>query len=695
MKNDMHKIIIFSGTTEGRELSEALSARGIDHTVCVATEYGQLLQPEGAHVEVQEGRKDFEAIRDLIEGAEVVVDATHPYATAVSDNIKRAADAASVRRLRVLRDCGERESVDLDGVTLCDSPEDCAGALGATEGNILFTTGSKELGALCANIPDMERVYVRVLPSEESLKLCTEAGVRSDHIIALQGPFSEELNLALIRQFDIAALVTKDSGRAGGFKEKIDAARKAGIRVLCIKRPIEEGGISSEEALYEIEKLSCKTSSDIVLFPQAPNVPITISVIGMGMGNKAGLTREAEKAMEEADLIFGAERLIQGLPDHKAYPYYLAADIIPEIARHLSEDAAKEKSQGAGEPYKVAVLFSGDIGFYSGARKFEDALRAWHGNISFAGYPGISSVSYLAARIGVSYCDAELLSFHGRNGEAEIAQAIDKIRHSQKTFILLTSGDDIERLRAGLLEAGVTARITVGRDLSYDNEIIREYLPEEKCDLAGKGLFTLFAENPEPRRRLLVPAFEDEDFIRNKTPMTKAVIRHECVRLLGIRDGDVLYDVGSGTGSVAIEAAGLSGSLRVYSFEKKADAVEVQRQNLEKFRCRNITLFEGVAPEVLSKAPEAPDAVFIGGSGGNLSAILTALKGYKKPIRVVITAITLETISEILKLKKDPEVRSLEILQITAGRAETVGDYSLMKTENTVTIGAFDLGTNQ
>ena len=245
------KLLIFSGTTEGRKLSCRLAARGADVTVCVATDYGT--EEQGAHkgVTVLTGRKTEEEMTALLREFTLCVDATHPYAVEASKNIRAACAAAGVPYRRLLRE----KSETADAVTVSDA-SDAAAYLAKTEGNILLTTGAKELSAFAALDPD--RLYPRVLPSHEGLAACEAAGVPHRNVIAMQGPFSRELNAALIRQYHIAYVVTKDGGATGGFPEKAEAARETGATLIVLRRPEESGG-SFAEILKECEAyLPCK-----------------------------------------------------------------------------------------------------------------------------------------------------------------------------------------------------------------------------------------------------------------------------------------------------------------------------------------------------------------------------------------------------------------------------------------------------
>lgn len=228
-------IVLFSGTTEGRRLSLALAGLGAAVTVCVATEYGREEQGEADGITVLSGRLDGAGMARTVRGADLCVDATHPYAVRASQSVRAACAGERVPLLRLLRE----ESPVPEGAAVFSTAQEAAQWLKTTQGNILLTTGAKELDAFAPL--GGERLYPRVLPLASSLEACRGAGVPSSHILALQGPFSQELNEALIRQYHIEYLVTKDGGPAGGFAEKAAAAKAAGIDLVLLRRPREDG----------------------------------------------------------------------------------------------------------------------------------------------------------------------------------------------------------------------------------------------------------------------------------------------------------------------------------------------------------------------------------------------------------------------------------------------------------------------
>lgn len=239
------KILLFGGTAEGHALALALAQAGHCVTCCVASEYGRDVLEPAENLTVLTGRMDeAQMLRRMQDGYDCVIDATHPYAAQVSGNIRAAALAAGVPYDRLVRPREQAENV-----LWADSPIDAARMLEDIPGNILLTTGSKDLAAFTA-LPDYtERVWARVLPSMDSLSHALSLGFPAAHIICMQGPFSQELNAATLRQIGAKTLVTKDTGRAGGFAEKAEAAKQAGANLLVIRRPTVETGLTLDEML--------------------------------------------------------------------------------------------------------------------------------------------------------------------------------------------------------------------------------------------------------------------------------------------------------------------------------------------------------------------------------------------------------------------------------------------------------------
>ena len=237
----MADLVLFAGTTEGRELAELAQSLGISTVACVATEYGEELLSSGGSLRVHTGRLSEDGMRALIteEAPKLVLDATHPYASEVSRTIVSACEGLGVRLGRVQREAENHEGC-LEFADLAALAE----KLDKTCGVVFSSLGTKEAAGLSGVSGAAERIWLRILPSVEGLNMCLGAGFPAKHIICMQGPFSADLNEAMFRAVGAQILLTKDTGSAGGFPEKLEAAKRCGMQVFVIKRPKDIAGDS-------------------------------------------------------------------------------------------------------------------------------------------------------------------------------------------------------------------------------------------------------------------------------------------------------------------------------------------------------------------------------------------------------------------------------------------------------------------
>ncbi|SEK36211.1 precorrin-6Y C5,15-methyltransferase (decarboxylating) [Pseudobutyrivibrio ruminis] len=680
----MKKVIIFGGTTEGRILAESLAHEQIGSVYCVATEYGKQQLESSEYIQVRSGRMDFKEMAKLFSevNPDAIIDATHPFAEVVKQEIESAIFAyKDVPFFRVVRD---EDNVDYSNCTFFDTTEECAAALERINGKIFLTTGSKELAVFCKNESIRERIIARVIPSEESIRICSENGLKGSQIIAMQGPFSAGMNLSFLRESEAKVLVMKEGGKASGEAARIVAANKAQIPTYIIRRPEEKvKGYSLFETRDKVLQLfGIKSTEYGVVEGVDTKIYVTLAGFGMGFGS---ITAEVEQAILEADYILGAPRMLVGIEtDSKKFPYYLAKDIVPK----LSELAADIKFGTK----KAVVLFSGDTGFYSGAKKLKEALDKeplLKANI----LPGISSISALAARIGESWQDAKLLSTHGVEEQLWMPLLTEQIKHNEKVFVITSGSKDVRAIGEILknLDTAGTPRfsILVGTNLYADEKVQR--LSIDKCgNFNEDGLSTVFIKNNKPEAKVLTPGLLDVAFDRDKVPMSKEEIRALSICKLQITKNAVCYDIGSGSGSVAVEMGLLDSSVQVYAVEFKPEACQLIQKNIDKFGLKNVHLISGIAPDSLHDLP-APTHVFIGGSGGRLEDILQVLMKYEKPIKVVINSVTIETIAEINSVIKKYNFNDVDVVQIAVSKAKKAGDYNILQGQNPVYIATFTL----
>ena len=652
---NMYDICIFAGTTEGRRLAEELARAGLSMYVCVATEYGEALIPKGGNVTVSARRLSKEDMLALFESKKVsiIVDATHPYAVEASQNIKAACAQAGAEYMRLSRGESERD----ERAVYVSTIEDASRYLKGTEGAILAATGSKELEPYTEIENYRERLFARVLPMPESLSACAKIDLPPSHVIAMQGTFSKEMNLALIRAAGAKYLVTKDSGASGGFLEKLAAARESGITCVVIGRPPESAGEGYLKVLRALLKRFDREAK-----PE-------VSIVGIGMGNPALMTKEAADAVNEAECVIGAARVIEAAAKDK--PRFEAMDgakILAFIKEHP-------------EYRRIAVLMSGDTGFFSGAKKLLPQLKAYSPKI----YPGISSLQYLSSRVAVSWDDARIISLHGRDGSA-----VPYVAENKKVFALVGGSGAVNKLCAELCEAGLSdVLVTAGERLSYDNEKITTGSAGELKDMCFDPLCAVLIRNKNalPARRAW--SLPDDAFIRNAggkvVPMTKSEIRAISLAKLMLEPDSIAYDIGAGTGSVSVEMAGVCRRGQVYAIECRKDACDLILQNRRRFGLNNLTVVEGSAPEACEPLP-APTHAFLGGTSGSMGDIIDALLKKNPYVRIVINLVTLESITEMIQCLKKFGFDDAEITQVTVAKSKKLGSHRLMNGQNPIMI---------
>lgn len=391
----------------------------------------------------------------------------------------------------------------------------------------------------------------------------------------------------------------------------------------------------------------------------------TCYLVGIGMGNPDTLTLAGQKAIAAAGQIVGAARMLAAFPDH------------PGARKALirAEDIAKAVSDFPGD---TAVLLSGDVGFYSGAAKLHALLK----DVEVEAIPGISSLSYFCARLHRSYQDVHVVSVHGRE-----ANVVGEIQSHKETFLLTGSNFTAAAVCQALTAAGLgKLQVFVGQRLSYPEERIVRGEAEALVDETFDDLAVMLVDNPAPLAwRCGAPSLFDSQLHRGKVPMTKEAVRTLAVARMEVAPEHTVWDVGAGTGSVSCALAMAAFRGQVYAVEREMDAVALIEENRAAFGLSNLHVVLGEAPKALLDLPK-PDRVFVGGSGGEMEEIFRAALTKNPAVRICLTAVSLESLTQGLRVFEGLGLQNVDVTQLTAAQAKKLGSYHMMLGQNPVYI---------
>lgn len=388
---------------------------------------------------------------------------------------------------------------------------------------------------------------------------------------------------------------------------------------------------------------------------------MNVDLIGIGMDGRATLTAEAAQSIAKADVLVGASRMLSVVPEdgRERFCAYDAQKIADFLAHCHAGHAA--------------VLLSGDVGFFSGAKRLTEMLYGHEVRL----IPGISSVVYFCAKTAISWENMRFVSLHGTRESVAV-----HVRANARTFFLLGGEMTAAAVCRRLCEFGLgNVRVHVGERLGYPEERIVSGTAQALRDCETDRLSVLIVENPGfcPYLPTCIP---DTEFLRGSVPMTKAQVRGITVSSLHIAQNAVCWDVGCGTGSVSVEMALRCPDGGVYAVDRTEEAVALSGDNARKYSCDNIVIRQGSAPEVLTSLP-VPDCVFIGGSGGELDAIFDVISHKNPTARIALNAVTLETLHAAQNAFASRNA-ACTVTQIAVTGTKCIGGYTMLQAQNPV-----------
>lgn len=376
--------------------------------------------------------------------------------------------------------------------------------------------------------------------------------------------------------------------------------------------------------------------------------PEKIVVIGSGMSGRSGLSASSLQAIRDADELWGAERFLSEFDDIPAKKVRFRSPLRPQL-----------ESLRARGSKRIVVLASGDPGFYGIAGTISEILSPEEITI----VPNVSALQSAFAKAGVPWQDAALTSLHAR----PFSEALGLIRRHAKIGLLTEPELPPNRIADKLLSAGVPdCRAIVCENLgTKDERVLAGSLSEiREMSFAPLNVLLLFQREPFAPSCIGVPR-PDDAYAHPRGMITKRDVRLMTIDRLKIAENDLVWDVGAGSGALSIEIGERAWRGRVFAIEKSAEALACLRRNVDRFGVLNVSVVEGAAPEALAELP-APTAVFIGGSGGKLEAILRFVLNRAAPnARLAANFTILENLTLALKTLRetgyDPSVTEIDL----------------------------------
>lgn len=393
-----------------------------------------------------------------------------------------------------------------------------------------------------------------------------------------------------------------------------------------------------------------------------------LTIVGGGPGTPEYLLPAAKEAIERAGWVFADRR-------------YLSFISHPRVEVFGDIYAAVEQIRGRLDVCDVTVLVSGSPVFYSLTGLLMKQIPEAQVDI----IPGIGSLEYLAARCLKTTEQAVFLSLHGRRMAPEVL--IGQIRQHPQCYFLCDRMHTPAWLADRLCENGLKdVEMAVGSRLGYTDERI---VMASACKISGQtfdelsvvGVFNASWRGENDMNGILLT---DDAFMRDQVPMTRAEVRWCILGKLGLKKDGILWDIGAGTGSVTVECARHMPFGHIYAVEKNGRAVNLIEKNVEKHQLSNVTVIHGEASQVMDTLPK-PTHVFVGGVGKSLKPVLKAIQKLGGDIRVVVSAVTMETAALALECL-DQTWKDVEITQIGISHGRALGSYHLLEPANPVTL---------
>ncbi len=403
----------------------------------------------------------------------------------------------------------------------------------------------------------------------------------------------------------------------------------------------------------------------------------SVHVVGIGLDGADGLVESVRQLVDKAALLVGSDRHLSYFPNYSGQKLVLG-----DFNQAITQIEQRSTDYGY-----IVVLVTGDPLFFGLGRLLLTQLPAE--NLTF--HPHLSAVQLAFNSIKVPWQDAKIISAHGRS----LDELITALQQGAAKIAVLTDGTNTPNAIARLLLAldlPSNYQFWVCENLGDKTECVQSWNITEilKQTFAPLNVVVLIRANSEQLDLATLPTFglPDQTFLSfSDRPglMTKREVRLLVLGELSLKPGQIIWDIGAGTGSVSIEIARLFPTSKIYAIEKTAAGTTLIDQNCRRFQVENVISIHGTAPDILCNLPEC-DRIFIGGSGGNLIQILDACSSLAPKCAIVLALATLEHLNMALTWVKERDNWHHQLLQVQLSRSIPVAQLTRFSPLNPVTI---------
>lgn len=627
----MSRVMLFAGIEEGIVLCEKLSE--LDTVIDVYGEDKSIEEnyPDKRNVNIHIMPLNEESIRFEYERLEpdIVVDGTHIADVSIHEAIKETVISRKYVRLRE-----KREKLD---VAYCDSMKDVVAMVNRTRSNVYFTTGSLELEEISGVVESRKRVYIDLPKGNTYLRRAAASGISVGRINDIFD-YTEDEFIGIIKDNDIKYVVAREDEKESRLAMMYSAAKKANI-IMIILKPTGES-YNTDDVIYKVKSIDTIKQ---------------VYIIGAGVGNPKNMTVEAAEAIEKCEVVIGSEELIKllGIKEKEVHFAQAAEDIKEFINSHFYN--------------RLAVVTQGDVCLLNGIAEFTRELKGYDVEV----IQGVSSIAYLAARLGIDWTNCVTVDSTKDNVLKAIAE--------NRGVFVFTAGNTNEVLRTLNNNGFENVAVCIAERLSLADENILTGFVYELADGEYDELTVMYFENL--RYGKASSLVKDDSLITGNVRTLNKNLRAVVMRDLDLRANEVVYDIGAGCGAMAVEIALISNRSRIYAIDKSELAVDLIERNCALYTVNNVRAIPGDAIEVTGTLPK-PDAVLIENYDGNTVDLVRCV-GRLNRIRLVVVTKGFDTAYKLLEVMHKNYFEQIELKQISVAEGKNYGSGTSLVPEDT------------